>query len=423
VTTDPAALCITGATLDGRPVGLRCEGGVIAALGPDVAPLAGDDVLDGRGTAVLGGFVNAHTHAAMTLLRGYGSDLQLQEWLEHRIWPAEARLTADDVYWGTRLAALEMLRSGTVHFVDMYWHPEAVARAAQDAGIRATVGAPLFDGGNAEGLAGVRDAALASVEALAGAGPLVRPSVTPHAPYTVSEPSLAWVAEFAAEHDLVVHIHFAETLREMQDWADGHDESLTAFADRIGLLGPRTVLAHACVLEPEDYERIAERGSTVVTNPVSNMKLANGKVFPYPTVRDAGAPVGLGTDGPASNNSLDLLADTKVFTLLQKHAAYDPTVLPAAEALAIAQGRRSALLGGRPVEVGEPADLVLVRTDVPEMQPGDVVDNVVYAASGSVVDSTIVAGVVRMRHRAIDGADDVIAEVTERRARIVRDDD
>jgi 5-methylthioadenosine/S-adenosylhomocysteine deaminase len=329
------------------------------------------------------------------------------------IWPAEARLTADDCYWGARLAALEMIRSGTTHFFDMYWHPDAVARAAQDAGIRATVGAPLFDGGNADGLGSVRSAALESLDALDDAGPLVTASLTPHAIYTVSEPSLAWVAETAAERDLLVHIHFCETVRECDDWMAAHDETPTEMIDRVGLLGPTTILAHGCVLDDADLDRIAERGATIVTNPVSNMKLANGRVFPYPAVADRGIPVGLGTDGASSNNSLDLLADLKVFALVQKHEAYDPTTLPAATAMEIAQGRHSPVLPSGELAVGERADFLLIDTDRPELNPGALVDNLVYAAGGEVVDTTVVAGQVLMRHREVEGA----AEVIERARR------
>src|SRR5262249_12549965 len=154
----------------------------------------------------------------MTLFRGFGSDLQLQEWLTTKIWPAEAKLTDDDVYWGTRLAAVEMLGSGTTHFFDMYWHPGAAARAAEDAGIRATVGGPLLDGGNAEGVGAVKDQAAEWLDELAAYGPLISSALTPHAIYTVSEPSLAWVAQEAEARDVIVHIHFCETIREVEEW-------------------------------------------------------------------------------------------------------------------------------------------------------------------------------------------------------------
>lgn len=401
-------LTITDARLDGRPVGLRAEGGRITGLGPDVIALPGDETLDAGGMALVPGLVNGHGHAAMTLFRGYGGDLQLQEWLEHVIWPAEARLTADDVYWGTRLAALEMIRSGTTHFFDMYWHPAEVARAAEDAGLRATVGAPLFDGRQASGLGALRSAALESLDRLADSGPLITPSLTPHALYTVSGASLDFVGELASERELVVHVHLSETRREVDEWMADRHERPAFSADRHGLLGPRTILAHGCHLDRAELELVAERGATIVTNPVSNLKLAGGGTLPYPLARDCGVPLGLGTDGASSNNSLDLLADLKVLALIQKHEAYDPTVLPAAEALAVAQGRRSPVLGGRPIEVGAPADVLLVDTAHPALTPGPLVDNLVYAASGDVVDTTIVAGRALMRHRRIEGAGEVV---------------
>lgn len=412
-------LSVINATLNGEMVNLRAGSDVIDAIGPGVTPQDGDDVLDATGHALVGPMINGHGHAAMTLLRGYGSDLQLQEWLQHKIWPAEANLTDDDCYWGVRLAALEMIRSGTTHFYDMYWHPTATARAAEDAGIRATVGAPLFDGNNAAGLAGLRDMALQSLDGLAGFGPLITPSLTPHANYTVSKESLEWVANEAAARDLIVHIHLCETVREVDDWMTEHDVRPVPYIDAIGLLGPKTILAHGCVMEPEDYALVAERGATIVTNPVSNLKLANGRVFPYPTASAAGVAIGLGTDGASSNNSLDLLADLKTFALVQKDAAYDPTVLPAGEALDVAQGRRAPLLGGRPIEVGAPADFLLIDTERPEMNPGSLVDNLVYAANGGVVDSTVVAGKVVMRHRAVEDADEVVAQARRCAARLL----
>jgi 5-methylthioadenosine/S-adenosylhomocysteine deaminase len=233
---------------------------------------------------------------------------------------------------------------------------------------------------------------------------------------------LRWVAETAAARDLLVHIHFCETTRECDEWNEETDESPTAFVDRIGLLGPKTILAHGCVIDDDDLGTIAERGATIVTNPVSNLKLANGQIFRYPAVADAGIPVGLGTDGASSNNSLDLLSDLKVFALVQKHGAFDPTALPALTALEIAQGQHSPLFGTHPIEAGQPADFLLVDSRRPEMNPGDLVDNLVYAASGDVVDTTVIAGRVVMRHREIEGADEVVAEAHRCAARVLHGD-
>ncbi|HEX6310971.1 MAG TPA: amidohydrolase family protein, partial [Acidimicrobiia bacterium] len=356
------SLAVTGATLDGQRITLRAVDGKIAELGTEVEPHAGDERLAADGLALVPGLVNGHTHAAMTLFRGYGDDLPLMEWLETRIWPVEARLTAEDVYWGTRLACVEMIRSGTVRFWDMYWQPSAVARAVEDAGIRATVGAPLVDGLDPDRSEELRASARQGIDALAAVGPRVTASLAPHAIYTVSEGSLRWIAEEAEARELPVHIHVSETREEVERCVAVHGVRPAAYLDRLGLLGHHSLLAHGVWFDAEELALVGERGATVVTNPVSNLKLAVGGVFRYDAARACGVPVGLGTDGPGSNNSLDLLQDVKVFALLQKHAAGDPAAVPAAEAWAVATGARAPLLGqtGR-LAVGEPADFVLVR--------------------------------------------------------------
>jgi len=412
------SLTITDVVVDGVTTTIRISEGVIDAVGPDVVADAEDEVIDATGLAAVPGLVNGHGHAAMTLLRGYGSDLRLHEWLSEKIWPAEAKLTEDDVYWGTRLAIIEMLRSGTTHFFDMYWHPRAVARAAEEMGIRATVGAPLFDGMDPEASTGMRELAVESLDELAECGPLITPSLTPHAIYTVSGASLEWVATLAAERDLVVHIHLSETRREVEEWMADHDERPAFHLDSRGCLGPKTILAHGCHLDRSELELVSERGATVVTNPVSNLKLAGSAIFPYPLARECGVAVGLGTDGASSNNSLDLLADLKVFALVQKHGAEDPTVAPAEEALAVAQGRHSPLLGGHAIEVGAPGDLVLIDMRRPEMNPGPLADNLVYAATGAVVHTSVIAGRVVLRDGVVAGEAETIDEATRRAARL-----
>jgi len=392
------SLVVRGARLDGEQVGMRVEQDRIATVGPDVQPEPGDDVLDAAGMGLLPGLVNGHTHAAMTLMRGYGDDLPLMEWLQDRIWPTEAKLTADDVYWGTRLACVEMIRSGTVRFWDMYWQPEAVARAVEDAGLRAAVALPLVDGLDPDRSDALRADAERTLEALAGANARVTPTLGPHAIYTVSEKSLQWVAQLSAERDVPVHIHLSETEGEVHDCVAAHGVRPAQYLDRIGLLTPRTILAHGVWLDDEELVLVGERGATVVTNPVSNLKLAVGGVFPYAKARDRGIPVGLGTDGAASNNSLDLFQDVKHLALIQKHAARDPAAMPATEAWTVATGQRAPLLGQSGlVAAGEPADFLLVRLGAPELTPGDLTANLVYAAAGSVVDTTVVAGQVLMR--------------------------
>ncbi|HEX6230037.1 MAG TPA: amidohydrolase [Solirubrobacterales bacterium] len=411
-----APLAVSGAVLDGETVSLRCEEGMIAALGPGVSPEPGDETIDAGGAPLVPPLVNGHTHAAMTLFRGYGGDLPLMRWLQEKVWPVESRLEEEDVYWGTRLACVEMIRTGTARLWDMYWHPAATARAVEDAGLRATIGSPLFDlAGDTEAM---KDSTLRALEELEGCGPLIDRALAPHAIYTASEGLLRWVAERVEEMGLPVHIHLAETEREVSDCVEAHGARPAAYLDRLGLLGPRTVIAHGVWLDRGELELIAERGATVVTNPVANMKLVVGGVFPYPAAREAGVAVGLGTDGAGSNDSLDLFSDLKTLALVQRHASGDPTILPAEEAWQIATGARAPLLGGEPLAVGAPADFLLLRRDAYETGMGDVTSDLVYAATGSIVDTTVVAGRVLMRGGEAPEAGEMLAEAAQRARRL-----
>ncbi len=448
-------LTVLNAVVDGETVGVRCEGGAIAAIGPEVGSdvrgeaqggnelrdrdetndcegagrpdePGGGETIDAAGAPLVPALVNGHTHAAMTLFRGYGGDLPLMRWLQEVVWPVEAKLDAEDVYWGVRLACLEMIRTGTARFWDMYWQPAATARAVEDAGLRATIGGPLFDldGRTAEMQATV----LGDLDELEAFGPGIGRALAPHSIYTVSEGLLRWTGERAAERDLPVHIHLSETEAEVEDCVEKHGVRPAVYLDRLGLLGERTVLAHGVWLDREELELIAARGCTVVTNPVANMKLAVEGVFPYPAAREAGVAVGLGTDGAGSNDSLDLLADLKVFALVQRDDAGDATVLPAGEAWEIATGARAPLLRGlgsppsptpaAPLEVGAPADFLLLRRDAYEIGLGDLASDLVYAANGSVVDTTVVAGEVLMRGGEVEGAAEIVAQAAERARRL-----
>ncbi len=411
------ALTIRDATLGGARVGLRAVDGVITALGPSVEPEPGDEVIDGGGLAIVPGMVNGHTHAAMTLFRGYADDLPLMEWLTEHIWPVEKRMSEDDVYWGTRLACAEMIRTGTTTFWDMYWHAQAAARAVEDAGVRAITAAPLIDDRDPEKSERACADAEASLEQIdASGGALARPGFAPHAIYTLSERSLRWVAERSAELGVPVQIHLSETEHEVESCLEEHGMRPAFYLDRVGLLGPLTVLGHGCWLDRGELELIADRGATVVSNPVANLKLSVGRVFPYREARTVGVEVGLGTDGPGSNNSLDLLSDAKFFSLLQKSEAGDPAAVTATETLEIARGQRSGLLAGRRIEPGAPADLLLVRAEDPALALGELDAGLVYAASGSIVDTTIVAGRVLMRGGVVEGVEEIVAKARERAA-------
>ena len=414
------SLAVAGAQLEGHPVGLRAEDGVIAELGPDVGPKPGDELVDATGMVLCPPMVNAHTHAAMTLFRGFGDDMPLMEWLRTKIWPAEARLEPEDVYWGTRLACIEMIRAGTTRFFDMYWHGGEAARAVVDSGMRAAVSSVIIDQLDPAKGREMRGQVIAALDRIAEAGERVEPSLGPHAIYTVGPESLAWIAEVAAERGITVQIHLSETEQEVADCLESYGKRPAAYLDELGFLGPRTVLAHGVWIDQAELELIAERGATIVENPAANMKLAVGGVLSYPAAARAGVSLGLGTDGVSSNSNLDSFEEVKLFALSQKHASGDSATLPASEALAIARGLRSPILGGNPLEVGQPADFLLLRGHDPELSAGDLDADLVYAASGAIVDTTVIAGEVLMRNREVPGAEEAIVEVRARAARLTR---
>ncbi|MGK2956445.1 MAG: amidohydrolase [Solirubrobacterales bacterium] len=412
-------LCLTGAVLDGEVVGLRTVDGLIADIGPAVEPLGGDEMIDAAGAILSPPLVNGHTHAAMTLFRGHGDDLPLMRWLQEAIWPVEAKLEAEDVYWGTRLACLEMIRTGTTSLWDMYWQPRSVAQAVTDAGIRATIGPPMIDPQSGSGFDRRNDELAEDLDALDGFGPRIGSAVAPHSIYTVGTTSLEFAAATAAERGLPVHIHLSETEPEVDDCVASHGVRPAFYLDSLGLLTPKTVLAHGVWLDDEELALVAERGSTVTTNPVANMKLAVGRAFPYPAAARAGVNMALGTDGAGSNNSLDLFADLKAFALIQRHDAVSAEAIPVEEAWAIATGCRSPLTGDPdPLAIGKAADFLLLDPDSHELALGDLTSNLVYTASGSVVKTTVVDGKVLMKDREIEGSEEIVAKARERAQRL-----
>jgi 5-methylthioadenosine/S-adenosylhomocysteine deaminase len=264
----------------------------------------------------------------------------------------------------------------------------------------------------------MRGEMLESLDRIAESGSRVSPSFGPHAIYTVSSESLAWIAEVADEREIHMQIHLSETEEEVKDCGESHGKWPAFYLDELGFLGPRTLLAHGVWLDRSELELIAERGATVVTNPAANMKLAIGGTFPYPAAAKAGVSIGLGTDGVSSNSNLDMFEEVKLLALSQKAASGDPSTLPADEAVAIARGTGSAALGGTSLEPGQPADFLLLRASDPELSAGNLEADLVYAAGGSVVDTTVVAGRVLMRNRVVPGADELVAEVRARAARL-----
>ncbi len=412
------SLLIRDPFVGGTPTSIYIEDGRIAALGEE---RPADETIEAAGLHAFPSLKNGHTHAAMTLLRGYGDDLPLMEWLEKKIWPAEAHLTEEDVYHGTRLALLEMIRSGTTYLCDMYWHREGVCRAVEEMGVKGHVASVFIDLGDREKAREQRDRIAARLSDRDRHGPRVRMALGPHAIYTVSEESLEWIADLARKEDLLVHIHLSETRGEVEECRRRHGLSPARYLEKVGLVGPNLIAAHGVWLDAGERELLAAAGATVVTNPTSNLKLAVGGIFPYREAREAGLRVVLGTDGAGTNNNLDLIEEMKIAALVQKHRAEDPTCLPAAEALALATTEASEAfrLGPGGIEVGAAADLMLVDLSGPATTPvHDPVSNLVYAASGRDVHTTICDGEVLMRDRVVRVADE--GEILAEAARAAR---
>jgi len=391
------------------------ETGTIAAIGEHAGAEhkgEADFIIDGNGALAVPGLVNTHTHAAMTLLRGYADDMILQDWLAQKIWPLEAHLTGNDVYWGTRLACLEMISTGTTAFNDMYFFMEDAARAVDEAGIRAVLCHGFIDLGNDEKREQECRATERFVAGISSmANPRIRAATGPHAVYTVSPAGLAWCAEFSKEKQIGIHIHLSETEKEVSDCVAQYGKRPAAHLDSCGVLTPKTVAAHCCWLDEAECALLGKRGVSVSHNPASNMKLATNRAMPYQELSSAGANVCLGTDGCASNNNLDMFEEVKIAGLLQKFFWNNPTRLPAPAALSMATSAGARALGFGPgtLSAGSPADLVLVSADAPCNVPlHHAESNLVYSCGGGAVETTICAGKVLMFERVIPGSREVI---------------
>ncbi|GAB7093844.1 amidohydrolase [Halolamina litorea] len=375
-----------------------------------------DETLDAEGGLVIPGLINAHGHAAMTLLRGYADDKPLEAWLQEDIWPAEGELTAEDIRVGTELAAVEMIRSGTTGFADMYFEEPHVAGVVDESGLRALLGHGFVSVGKPE--ADARADMETSVNFAAQydkvGGDRISTAVMPHSLTTVNEALLREAVERAREADVPVHIHANETEDEVDPIVAERGVRPMEYAEDVGLLADGDFLAHCVHVDDDEIERLADSDAAAIHCPASNAKLASG-IAPVQAMLDAGVSVGLGTDGAASNNDLDMFDEIRDAAMLGKLGADDAAAVPASAAVRMATEGSAAALGfdaGR-IEVGAKADLAVVDLDAAHLTPGhDLVSHLAYAASGSDVRHTVCDGDVLMEDREILTLDE--AAVTER---------
>ena len=393
------------------------EGNRIARIASGISAPARAEVLDGTDKAIIPGFINTHTHASMTLFRGYGDDLPLMTWLEDYIWPVEAQMTAHDVYVGARLACLEMLRSGTTCFLDMYMHPLETAKAVEEMGLRAHLSYTLFDQGNAERAELDRKRSYEYFDRFKEFSDRITFTLGPHAIYTVSGEQLQFCHQFAVEHNVKIHLHLSETKGEIDECVRQHGLTPVRYLEKLGILSEHLVLAHVVWIDDEEMDLLAKYNVSVVHNPASNLKLASGYAFKYEEMKRRGIRIGIGTDGCSSSNNLDMVVAMKLASFLGKGWRFDSTACKADDIFASATSVGADILGipaGR-VEEGALADVCLVDLNTPELVPlNSLTSTLVYATSGSsCVDTVIVDGRILMRDKYVPGQEAIIAEARE----------
>ncbi|MCP4898739.1 MAG: amidohydrolase family protein [bacterium] len=388
--------------------------GRIAAVGPceqllEQAPTC--EVLEATDSLILPGFVNTHSHLAMTLVRGYADDLPLKEWLEKRIWPVERQhMNRDTVRLGTELAIAEQLLAGITTTTDMYFFGDEVAAALETVGMRGMVTEPLIDFPTPR--CATPEEAMDKQRELIEAyrdNPLIFPSIAAHSPYSVCAANLVKEAELAEEYDVPLQIHLSETRWEVDQLISEKGSSPIAYLADLGVLGERTIAAHCVHVSPADIEILAANEVGVSHNPISNLKLASG-VSPAATMIEAGVKLGLGTDGTASNNTLDLLRDAQLMTLLQKVITGNATALPARTAIEIITRLGAHVLGLEDrvgtLSPGLEADLICISTKGAHATPiYDPFSHLAFAARSADVRHVLVAGKLLVRDRTMQTMD------------------
>lgn len=404
------------------------EGSVIARIVTSAddpcgqIPASGVEVVDCQGKTAMPAFVNMHTHAGMSLMRGIEEDVPLKEWID-RIWEVESHIDGDFVYHATKVACLEMIKSGTVTFNDQYWFPLMARKAAVEMGLRPVISYVVLDHNNKEEAEFQKDECVRTYEESLGWKDGGLFSMAFHAIYSVSEEMMLWSAEFARKHGLKLHIHLSETEKEVWDCAEAHGGlSPVEYLDRLGILGPDVIAAHTLWLSDEDVRILGERKVNCVHNINSNTKLASGYRFRYNELRDAGANVCIGTDGCASSNNLDMLEAMKTTALFQKAWRENPKALPLCELISLATRNGADALGldtGR-LEAGMQADICIVNTDSSFfLSPGSFLSNFIYSAHSDCIDSLISMGRFVMRNRKVEGEESILRDARKELGKIM----
>ena len=406
------ALFLNPNNFEEKKQSLLIKNDLIAEISDEIDESNVDKIIDASGKILLPGLVNTHTHLSMTLFRGLADDLSLDSWLNDHIWPMEANLNGDYCYIGALLGAVELIKSGTTTFSDMYFYMEDVARAVDEAGIRAVLSYGMIDFGDAERREAEIKENLDLFKNCNGmADGRIKVFFGPHSPYTASEELLIKVRQLADEYNMGIHIHVSETQKEINDISEEKGLRPFEYLDKIGFLGPDVLAAHCVWLSDEEIDIIKKNNVKVSHNPCSNMKLASG-IAPISKLLEKDVCVSIGTDGASSNNNLDLIEELKTASLLQKVSTLDPNVLNSHEALAMGTINGAEALGLSDeigsIEVGKKADIILIDKNSANMVPDSttLTSNVIYSANGSNVDTTICNGKILMENKKLTVLDE-----------------
>lgn len=398
-------------TLKGEKKDILISGNTISNIS-DTLDITADKIIDGKDKVVFPGLINMHTHAAMTLVRGVCEDKPLQEWLQE-IWKIEDHISDEMIYVGTKLAILEMIKSGTTCFLDMYWGLPQAQQAIEEMGIRGVLTCVFMDQFDPAVAQKKKKECQRVYELSKDWCSRARFGVSIHSDYTVSEESMRWAGAFAKDHDLILHTHIAETSKEVEECRERYGLSTVSHFDSLGLLDEQTIAAHCVWLDENDIEILGKRGVSVVHNINSNLKFSSGYKFKYNELRDAGANVCIGTDGAASSNNLDILEAMKTAAFMQKAWRKDPKSMPLDELIALAtiNGAKGLGLNAGKIEEGALADMMLVDTRSSAFVPNyNFESNLIYAANSSCIDTLICDGNVVMENRKVAGEEKILEE-------------
>ena len=395
-----------------KPQDVLIKDDLISEISDEINDDSVNKIIDATDKILLPGLVNTHTHLSMTLFRGLADDLALDEWLNDNIWPVEANLNGYYCYVGALLGAIELIKSGTTTFSDMYFYMEDVAKAVEESGIRAVLSYGMIDFGDEEKRkAEIEENLQLYKNCHDTADGRIKVFFGPHSPYTASEELLREVRKLADENNIGIHIHVSETQKEIDDVSAEKGLRPFEYLESIGFLGPDVVCAHSVWLSDKEIEIIKQNDVKISHNPCSNMKLASG-IAPVSKLLENDICVAIGTDGASSNNNLDLIEELKTASLLQKVATLDPKVLTSDESLAMGTINGARALGLEDeigtVEVGKKADLILIDTNNANMVPdsSNLSSNIIYSANGSNVDTTICNGQILMENRKLTTLDE-----------------